>query len=108
MPEERYAAAYQSWSVTDSVLCSSILRAKEGKKVDWQRLIPQRGYKVLPRRWVERTFCCLDQKTVQLDGDDLTSFGKGQHYLSYGLDHHSGAVERDERFACAMDLVVHL
>src|SRR5215208_2645777 len=31
--------------------------AKEGKKVDWQRLMPPRGFKVLPRRWVvERTF----------------------------------------------------
>ena len=30
--------------------------AKEGKKVDWQRLMPPRGYVALPRRWVvERT-----------------------------------------------------
>jgi putative transposase len=26
--------------------------AKEGKKVDWQRLMPPRGYVALPRRWV--------------------------------------------------------
>jgi putative transposase len=25
---------------------------KEGKEVDWQRLMPQRGFRVLPRRWV--------------------------------------------------------
>jgi transposase len=25
--------------------------AKEGKKVDWQRLMPPRGYVALPRRW---------------------------------------------------------
>ena len=31
--------------------------AKEGKEVNWQRLMPPRGFRVLPRRWVvERTF----------------------------------------------------
>jgi hypothetical protein len=36
--------------------------AKEGEKVDWQRLMPQRGFKVLPRGWVvERTFSWLSQ-----------------------------------------------
>jgi transposase len=31
--------------------------AKEGKKVDWERIMPPRGYVALPRRWVvERTF----------------------------------------------------
>jgi putative transposase len=31
--------------------------AKEGKEVDWQRLMAPRGFQVLPRRWVvERTF----------------------------------------------------
>jgi putative transposase len=31
--------------------------AKEGQKVDWQRLMPPRGFVALPRRWVvERTF----------------------------------------------------
>jgi putative transposase len=36
--------------------------AKEGKEVDWQRLMPPRGFRVLPRRWVvERTFSWLSQ-----------------------------------------------
>jgi transposase len=36
--------------------------AKEGKKLDWQKLMPQRGFRVLPRRWVvERTFSWLSQ-----------------------------------------------
>jgi transposase len=31
--------------------------AKEGMKPDWEKLLPQRGFQVLPRRWVvERTF----------------------------------------------------
>ena len=34
--------------------------AKEGKEVVWQRLMPPRGFKVLPRRWVvERTFAWI-------------------------------------------------
>lgn len=36
--------------------------AKEGKVVDWRRLMPPKGFKVLPRRWVvERTFSWLSQ-----------------------------------------------
>jgi putative transposase len=36
--------------------------AKEGQIVDWQKLMPKRGFVVLPRRWVvERSFSWLSQ-----------------------------------------------
>jgi putative transposase len=36
--------------------------SKEGKQIDWQRLLPRRGFEVLPHRWVvERTFSWLSQ-----------------------------------------------
>jgi hypothetical protein len=34
--------------------------AKEGKIVDWQKLLPPRAFQVLPRRWVvERSFAWI-------------------------------------------------
>jgi putative transposase len=36
--------------------------AKEGVRVDWEKLLPPQGFQVLPRRWVvERTFSWIDK-----------------------------------------------
>ena len=36
--------------------------AKEGVKIDWEKLLPPKGFQVLPKRWVvERTFSWIDQ-----------------------------------------------
>ena len=43
--------------------------AKEGQKVDWQKLMPLGGFVVLPRRWVvERTFSWLSQNRRMKQG----------------------------------------
>ncbi len=43
--------------------------AKEGTEVDWQRLVPQRGFEVLPRRWVvERIFSWPSQNRKRRKG----------------------------------------
>jgi putative transposase len=59
--------------------------AKEGKKVDWQRLMPPRGFKVLPRRWVvERTFSWLDQnrRMSKKDRERLCATGEALIYAA--------------------------
>jgi putative transposase len=36
--------------------------SKEGWEIDWRKLLPRRGFDVLPHRWVvERTFPWLSQ-----------------------------------------------
>ena len=58
--------------------------AKEGKKVDWQRLMPPRGFKVLPRRWVvERTFSWLSQnRRMSKDYERLCATGEAFVYAA--------------------------
>jgi transposase len=58
--------------------------AKEGEKVDWRRLMPPRGFKVLPRRWVvERTFSWLDQnRRMSKDYERLCATGEAFIYAA--------------------------
>jgi putative transposase len=58
--------------------------AKEGEKVDWQRLMPPRGFQVLPRRWVvERTFSCIEQnRRMSKDYERLTETSEAFIYVA--------------------------
>jgi putative transposase len=58
--------------------------AKEGKKVNWQRLMPPRGFQLLPRRWVvERTFAWLSQnRRMSKDYERLCSTGEAFVYAA--------------------------
>ena len=57
--------------------------AKEGQKVDWQKLMPPRGFVVLPRRWVvERTFSWLSQnRRTSRDYERLCATGEAFIYV---------------------------
>jgi DDE family transposase len=72
VPEEEVAKAWaREW-------------AKEGKEVYWQRLLPPRGFKVLPRRWVvERTFSWLGQnRRMNNDYERLPESAEAFIYLA--------------------------
>ena len=58
--------------------------AKEGEKIDWQRLMPPRGFRVLPRRWVvERTFSWLSQnRRMSRDYERLCATGEAFIYAA--------------------------
>jgi len=58
--------------------------AKEGVKVDWEHLLPPKGFQVLPRRWVvERTFSWIDQnRRMSKDYEGLCSSGEGLVYAA--------------------------
>ena len=52
--------------------------AKEGVAVDWRKLLPPKGYLVLPRRWVvERTLSWIDQnRRMSKDYERLCASGE--------------------------------
>ncbi len=59
--------------------------AKECKKVDWQKLMPPRGFRVLPRRWVvERTFAwiCHNNRRMAKDYERLCATGEAFVYAA--------------------------
>ena len=58
--------------------------AKEGVKLDWQNLLPPKGFQVLPRRWVvERTIAWLDQnRRMSKDYERLCASGEALVYAA--------------------------
>ena len=58
--------------------------AREGVKVDWEKLMPPKGFQVLPRRWVvERTFSWTDQnRRMSKDYERLTETSEAFVYAA--------------------------
>src|SRR5918995_1471459 len=58
--------------------------AKEGKAVDWQGLMPPKGFQVLPRRWVvERTFAWISHnRRMAKDYEKLCATGEAFVYAA--------------------------
>jgi len=58
--------------------------AKEGIKVDWQRLMPPKGFQVLPRRWVvERTIAWIcHNRRMAKDYERLCATGEAFVYAA--------------------------
>jgi putative transposase len=58
--------------------------SKEGWQINWQRLLPRRGFEVLPRRWVvERTFAWLSQnRRMSKDYERLCSTSESFVYAA--------------------------
>jgi putative transposase len=58
--------------------------AKEGVRVDWQKLLPPQGFIVLPRRWVvERTFSWISQnRRMSKDYERLPESGEAFIYVA--------------------------
>jgi transposase len=58
--------------------------AKEGVAVEWQKLMPPKGFLVLPRRWVvERTLAWIDQqRRMSKDYERLCASGEALVYAA--------------------------
>jgi transposase len=58
--------------------------AKEGKEVDWQRLMPPKCFRVLARRWVvERTFAWISHnRRMAKDYERLCTTGESFVYAA--------------------------
>jgi len=58
--------------------------AKEGVALDWHKLLPPKGFQVLPRRWVvERTFSWIDQnRRMSKDYEKLCASGEAFVYAA--------------------------
>lgn len=58
--------------------------AKEGVRINWEKLLPPRGFQVLPRRWVvERTFSWIDQnRRMSKDYERLTETSEAFIYVA--------------------------
>ena len=58
--------------------------AREGKAVDWQKFMPPRGFRVLPRRWVvERTFAWIcHNRRMAKDYERLCATGEAFLYVA--------------------------
>jgi putative transposase len=57
---------------------------KEGVEVDWEQLLPPKGFQVLPRRWVvERTFSWIDHnRRMSKDYERLPETGEAFIYVA--------------------------
>jgi transposase len=58
--------------------------SKEGWQIDWQKLLPHRGFEILLRRWVvERTFSWLSQnRRTSRDYERLCTTGEAFIYVA--------------------------
>jgi transposase len=58
--------------------------AKEGVAVDWQKLLPSKGFEVLPLRWVvERTIAWIEHnRRMSKDYENLCASGEALVYAA--------------------------